>query len=313
MVSVSPVSPMVMTRSIGADRPGEHEIGRQDVRREDDPVDVVARGERVGHVVDGVVVPAAAPQIGVALVAALQTIVAGAAVEHVLAQEAVNVVVAGGLCRREDQIHDLVVGHDGFVGELEGPDAVEPDDAEGARGKRFELLLHPQHLAGAERDHQIVGRAVAGENGVFAQDTVAEDDLVLHPAEDVVSRVVHRVGAVAETEDMDVVLVAADQRVVAEAAVEKVLVGKAVDGVVALRARRNECLDDFFPREIGAIGEGKDFDPIEPLLAKGTGVGRSELISVTYSKLLNFKPVLSVRPLSLKTSICPPPDFELPR
>ena len=57
----------------------------------------------VGHVVDGVVVPAAAPQIGVALVAALQTIVAGAAVEHVLAQEAVNVVVAGGLCRREDR------------------------------------------------------------------------------------------------------------------------------------------------------------------------------------------------------------------
>ena len=113
----------------------------------------------------------------------------------------------------------------------------------------------------------------------FAQDTVAEDDLVLHPAEDVVSRVVHRVGAVAETEDIDVVLVAADQRVVAEAAVEKVLVGKAVDGVVALRrARRNECLDDFFPREIGAIGEGKDLDPIEPLLAKGTGVGRSELI-----------------------------------
>ena len=128
-----------------------------------------------------------------------------------------RLIVARRLRLDQDRVNDLTMGDRFFGrGEFEILDAVEPDRAERAGRKAFELLVDAQRVARGERDDEVIGRTDAGEGDVFQQHIVRRADRVGHPADNIVGGVVDDVGAVSTTENIGVVFVAAGEEIVAD-------------------------------------------------------------------------------------------------
>ena len=224
--------------------PFQSEIGGRYTGPENHPV--VRSGKDAGDQVTNLVLSVAEIEdISVAAVVADQGVVAGAAIKSVGAVEAVDHVIAGRAFQRDKL--DIVSVPDSTIGkgkrlDLEVPVAeVVPE----------ELVFDPQAVARAHQvDNQVV--ALSGENQICRRNFVGEGHLIALLGKNRSSVVEDHVAAVSGAENVDVAAVLAQQPIVAGAAVKDVDAEEANQGVVACR----RALIDQLVLQVAAIPDG---------------------------------------------------------
>src|SRR5947209_19380413 len=119
---------------VASERPRELNVGRDYVGIELDLVDIRTFGNAAVLVEDCVVAVTVPEHVGVALAAAREIIVARAAIEHVFAEVAVDLIVARGF-RLSENVLDHVLGVQHVAGrqELEALNPLKPEGPERPR------------------------------------------------------------------------------------------------------------------------------------------------------------------------------------
>ena len=201
---------------------------------------------------------------------------AEAAFDRLVAEKAEHRVVAVGLSRVDQPVHDFVGGdrRESAVlgGEIQILDAVEIGGPEQCRD-HVELPVDGNDSTVRHDDFQ-VGKVVRTAERHLVERDVVDHHAVGTARQHVVLVVLDGVVAVAEAVDVAVILVAARQVVVAGPAAQRVFERKAVDRVVAVRRRiGDDPRGDALPVHRRAVGEFEGLHGGQPLHAINAGIG----------------------------------------
>ena len=250
----------------------------------------------VALIPDGVVAVAAHPDVGVVVDAAFEPVIARATIQRVVQVKPVNRVVAIGtglieVLFRETQHVPLCA-----IPELDQIDGIRVEIAQNDRRGQDEFVQELDLVVGA-LNAEGHGAAAAHPFKGEIRDAVAKDLQRIEGACEVIPLVIlDDIKAIADAPMISVVLIATGQHVIACAAVQFILVMKAVDDVRAVGlGLLQDAGHDLLLIHVGLIVEHKTFDPVLPVETENPGVHRLELID-DCDRLTGLDPVIVQHP-----------------
>ena len=238
-------------------RAGENDIADGDVASESHLIALVGKDRRL-TIEDGVLAVAAAEDVDIAAVAASEQIVAGAAIQDIGAEEAVQNVVSGGPAALQNLLLNLIAAPDRTIAEVDLLDLAQTAPQVVCR----ELPFDGHALAGGGQGHdQVVETAAASrQRDVRRRDAGAELQDIRQIRKDAGLLVENGVRAVTKVEDVGVAGIAALQGIVPGTAVQNIGAEEADQGVVAAGGLQERGLNHRPPpdRAVGKV-EALDF------------------------------------------------------